>query len=101
MYVHLYIFFFRFFSIIGYCKIVNIVPYTIRWVLDIYLLYICISVYLLIQLIIYPFHPVPFGNRKFVSYFCESISVLQINSFVLFWITRNLSRHLPCLAHFT
>ena len=48
MYVYLYIFFFRFFSIIGYCKIVNIAPCTIQQVLDINLLYICISVYLLI-----------------------------------------------------
>ena len=30
--------------------------------------------------------PFPFGNHKFVFYVCESLSVLQINSFVSFFL---------------
>ena len=34
----------------------------------------------------YPFfNPFPFGNLKFVSYVCESISILYISSFVSFF----------------
>ena len=87
-YINVCIFIYILFQIVFHYRLLqdsDIVPCTIQWVLDIYLLYVCISVYLLIQLIIYPCHPFPFGNQKFVFYFCESIFVLQINSFVLFF----------------
>ena len=38
-------------------------------------------VYINLKLPIYPF-PLPFGNHEFVFYVCESVSVLQISSFV-------------------
>ena len=46
-----YIFFFRFFSIIGYYKILNIVPCAIQWALVGYLFYLFI--YFLKYLFIY------------------------------------------------
>ena len=41
--IYIYIFFFRFFSLIGYYKILSIVPCAIQWVLAGYLLHIFIS----------------------------------------------------------
>ena len=39
-YIHIYILFLRFFSLIGYCKILSIVPCAIQKVLISYLFYI-------------------------------------------------------------
>ena len=69
--------FFRFFSIIGFYKILNIVPCAIQQVLVVYLFYIQQCVYVNPKPLIYPpLLATPFGNHKFVSYACESISVL-------------------------
>ena len=77
MYIYIYInlFFFRFFSIIDYYKILNIVPCATQ-VFVVYFIYS--SMYLLIPnpSFIQPRLPFPFGNPKFVFYVCESISVL-------------------------
>ena len=78
IYVCVYIYF-RFFSIIGYYKILNIIPCAI--LLLIYFMYS--SLYLLIPYS--QFVPLPFGNHKIVFYVCESVSVLYIDSFVLFF----------------
>ena len=37
------------------------------------------------KLLIYPSPPFPFGNHKFVFYDCDSLSVLEISSFVSFF----------------
>ena len=39
LYTYMYIFFFRFFSIIGYYRILSIVPCAIQWVLVVYFIY--------------------------------------------------------------
>ena len=75
--IHTYIsIFFRFFSLIGYYKILSIVPCAIQWVLVVYLFYIQYCVSINPKFLIYPSPPSPFGNHKFVFYACESISVL-------------------------
>ena len=40
LYIYMYSFFFRVFSIIGYYKILNVIPYATQWVLVGYLFYI-------------------------------------------------------------
>ena len=35
--------------------------------------------------------PLPFGNHKFVFYVCKSVSVLYIDSFVLFFKILHIS----------
>ena len=63
----------RFFSIIGYYKILCKVPYAIESLLVIYFIHSC--VYSLIpNSQFYP--PFPFDNNKFVFYVCQSISIL-------------------------
>ena len=78
------IFFFRFFSLTVYYKILGIVPCAIQQVLVVHLFYIQSCVYIIPQFLIYPFPPgpFPFGNHKFVFYVCESLSVLQISPLV-------------------
>ena len=80
--IHIYVasqlarFFFRFFSIIGYYKILSIVSCAIQQVLYVYLFYIQQCVYVNPKLLIYlsPLTPtIPFGNHKFLFYVCESI----------------------------
>ena len=74
--LYIYIFFFRSFSIIGYYKILNIVPCAIQQVLVVYLFYVqqCVSVNP--KLLNYPPPCFPFGNHKFVFNVYESVSVL-------------------------
>ena len=48
------------------------------------ILYIVVSINP--KFLIYTSRRFPFGNHKFVSYVCESISVLQISSFVSFFL---------------
>ena len=76
IHIHLYLFFFRFFSIIGCYKILSIVPCAIQQVLIGYLFYIQQCVYFNPKLLVYPSSPSPFGNHKFVFYVCESASFL-------------------------
>ena len=66
--LYIYIFPFRFFSLIGYYKILSIVPCAIQWVLVGYLFFIKYCVYVNPKLLIYPSPPppFPFGNHKFV-----------------------------------
>ena len=50
LYIHVYIFFSRFFSIIGYCKILDIVLCAMQWVLFVFLFYfVHSSMYLFIS----------------------------------------------------
>ena len=84
----IYIFFFRFFSIIGYYKILRTVPCALQQVLVVYLFYIqsCVSVNP--KLLIYPspHPPFPFSNHKFVFDVCESLSVLEISLFLCVYV---------------
>ena len=68
-----HIFFFRFFFIIGYSNMLNIIPCAIQQDLVVYLFYIK-AIYQALNLSS-PTH-FPFGNHKFVFYVCESLSVL-------------------------
>ena len=86
IHTHIYIFFFRFFSIIRYYNILSIVPCAIQQVLISYVFYIQYCVYVNPNLQIYPFPPLNTGKHKFIFYFCNSISVLQISSFVAFFL---------------
>ena len=45
-YIYIYIFFSRFFSLIHYYKILSIVPCAIEWVLVVYLVFICLFVFI-------------------------------------------------------
>ena len=81
---HTHTFFFRFFSTMGYYKILNVTPWAI---LVIYLSYIqwCVSVNSKLLVYLSPHLPnIPFGNHTFVFifYVCESISLSKISSFV-------------------
>ena len=89
LYIEIYLFFFKFFSLLDYYKILSIVPCAIQQVLVNYLFYISLSLYMIYiyiyvcvcvcvnpkLLIILP-PAFPFGNHKFVFYVCGSISVL-------------------------
>ena len=65
-----------YFSILGYYKILHIIPCAIQQVLVVYLFYI-LSLYLLIVApnLSSP-HPFLFGNLKFVFCICDCISIL-------------------------
>ena len=58
--IHIHIFFFRFFSIIGYYKMLSIVPCAIQKVLDVYLFYAWLCVSVNPKFPIYP--PFPLGE---------------------------------------
>ena len=49
--------------------------------------FICSSLYLLIPYLLFvpSSIPLPFGNHKLVFYICESVSLLYIHSFVLYF----------------
>ena len=87
LYIYIYPLFFRFFVHTGHYRVVSRVPCAKQQVLISYLFYIQQCVYLNPNLPIYPSPPLTPGNSKFVFYICNSISVLQISSFVpLFYI---------------
>ena len=68
--------FFRFFSIIDYYKILNIVSCAIQQVLVVYpFIFSRVYTVILTFSLILP-HAFPFGNHKFVFYVCEPNSVL-------------------------
>ena len=68
--IYIYILFFRFFAIIGYYKILNIVPCALPQVL-LFIYFIYSSLYLLISnFTSVPLFPFLLGNRKFVFYVC-------------------------------
>ena len=73
--VCIYICFFRFFSLIGYNKILSRVPCAIQQVLVGYPS-IQSSVCMVIQTPGLSLPDFPFGNHKLVFYICESVSVL-------------------------
>ena len=79
-YICLYIFFFRFFSTLGYYKKLSIVPCAIQQVLVGYLFYIQQCVYFNTNLLIYPSLPSPLVT---VSLFCMSLShFCFVNKFI-------------------
>ena len=105
IYICVYIFFFRFFSIIGYYKILNIVPCAMQQDLVIYLFHIQQFVSVNPKLLIYP-SLLNFGNHTFVFYVCGSVSVLQISSYVSFFQIPHISDIIMiyvflCLTYFT
>ena len=53
--IHVYLFFSRFFSLIGYFKIMSIAQCAIQWVLVGYLFYLWECVYINPKLLIYPY----------------------------------------------
>ena len=75
IYIYIYILF-QIFTIIGYYKILNIVPCAMQKVLVVYLFYIQQCVYVNPKHPFYPSPSFPFGNHKFVFYVCESIVFL-------------------------
>ena len=76
MYIRIiYTFFFRCFSLIGYYKILSVVPCAIQYVLVVYVLYMVIYVSSADPKLIYP-PPFSSGNPKCVFYVSDSISVL-------------------------
>ena len=80
-----YTFFFRFFSRLGYYRVLNRVSYAIQQVLIInsHLFHTCVFVDSN-----FPIYPSPlfhFGSHKFLFSICDSISVLQISPFVPFF----------------
>ena len=86
LYIYIYSFFFRFFSHIGYHRILSRVPCVIQQVLIGYLSYIQQCVYVNPKLPIYPSpQSFPFGNHKVIFDICKSVSVLQKKS-TLFYL---------------
>ena len=84
LYIYIYPLFFRFFSHIGHYSILSRVPCVTQYVLISYQFYILQCVY--VNLPIYPsLHLLAPGNHTFIFYICNSISVLQISSFVPFF----------------
>ena len=84
-----YIFFFIFFFFMVYYRILNIVLWLYsRTLLFIYFVYNCLHLLVPNSWFI-PLPPhFPIGNCKFVFYFCESVSLLEISSFVSFFSFR-------------
>ena len=80
---HMYIFFWRFFSFIGYCKILSIIPVLYRRSLS-FIYFIYNSVYQVIRnsYLSFPPHPFPFGNHKFV--FCLWVCFCFVNKLSLY-----------------
>ena len=77
LYIYICLFFFKFFSHIGYYKILSIAPCAIQQVLVVYLyIVVCICYSQIPNLSLPP--PFPLGNRKFVFYVYDSVSVLFI-----------------------
>ena len=72
----IYIYFFRFLSLIGSCKIWNRVPSVRQYVPVVYLVYIELCVSANPKFLIDPSLHVPPGNPKFVSCVCDSLSSL-------------------------
>ena len=82
------IYFFTFFFLIGYYKILSVVPCAMQYVLvgNLLIFYILYCVYDNLQILIYSSPPFPFGNHKFVFYVSGSIYFLYISSFASFLI---------------
>ena len=75
-------YFFRFFSVIGYYKMLSIAPCAHKdLVSNLFYIQYCVSANPKMLIYLSPTH-FPFGNHKFDFYACESISVWGINSFV-------------------
>ena len=86
LYKYTYPHIFRFFSHIGYYRVLSRVPYAIQQVFISHFFYIWYSVYVNLNLPIY-ISPLPAGIHKFVFYICNSsTSALQKSSFVPFFI---------------
>ena len=81
-----YALFFRFFSHTHHCRVLGRVPCAIQQILIVYLFYIQQHVYVNPNLPLYPSSFYLHHNHKFVFYICDSISVLQISSFVPFFL---------------
>ena len=85
LYIYIYPLFFRFSSQVGHYRVLSRVPCAIQQVLISYIFYIQQCVCVNTNLLIYPSPSLHPGNHKFIFYICNSISVLQISSFVPFF----------------
>ena len=104
--LYIYPLFFRFFSHIGHYRVLSRGPCAIQQVLISYLFYIQQCVYFNPNLPIYPSPTLHPGNHKFIFNICNSISVLQISSFVQYFLDSICKQNLMlsvflCLTHFT
>ena len=88
-YSHIHIYIFRFQIVFCYSLLQDVEYSSLCYTVNFCFLHIlCILVYLYISIFasvrpILLIYPSPFGNHKLVSYVCESVFVLYIDSFVL------------------
>ena len=87
LYIYTHPFFFRFFSHVDYHRILGRVPCAVQQVPIGQPFHIPQYAYANPKTSVHPSPPtpVPFGNHQFVYNVCESVSVLQISSFVSFF----------------
>ena len=92
--MYIYLFSFRFFSHVDYHRLLGRVLCTTKQVLVGQPFHVP-SVHMPVQTPSpsQPPSPVPFGNHKFVFKVCESVSFLQINSFVALFLDSTYKRY--------
>ena len=94
IHTHTHTFFFRFFSVIGYCKILSIFPYGIQQVLIVYLFYMQWCVYVNPQLVMHlstsPLSPLViiglFSMSMSLFLLCKVICIIILDSAVISYI---------------